>query len=209
MSGISWKAVMPAADGPPEASPTTETLGLWRSVRLASGIAFGAFGATAASVLPQGAIVDPGLSVASGNQVVVGDQPDRYHDDPGEPPSYLDGLMSSLVSVTRLPPNWDGYGASRIDRELVSKAVAFTTRSLPPSGEAPAIVPVRDGTLQLEWHLRGWDIEVSIDRAGETLFAHDQNRGVEWEGPAYEGFRDLHLSDVLAAEDSPFVGGGS
>ncbi len=32
-----------------------------------------------------------------------------------------------------------------------------------PGTPRPAIVPLSNGALQIEWHCRGWDVEIEID----------------------------------------------
>ena len=44
----------------------------------------------------------------------------------------------------------------------------------------PAIMPLSDGGVQIEWHRKGWDIEIEMVSKGEiNVFAHDILNGVE------------------------------
>ena len=75
---------------------------------------------------------------------------------PLEPDGRLPAAFQSLLD---LQPNWDSYGAKRINRECVQKAyeiwkqLAGTWLPFPHS----------DGTVGLEQHQGGFDIEIDVD----------------------------------------------
>ena len=64
-----------------------------------------------------------------------------------------------LLRLVELPPNWDGYHAKPITIEAVETA----RRML--SG-AP-IVPLPGGGIQIEWHLDGHEVEITIAPNGK------------------------------------------
>jgi hypothetical protein len=69
--------------------------------------------------------------------------------------------MQQLAEMRRLEPNWDSYGAPVIDRAAIRQAQELLPR-LPGAWEA---VPCVDGSVQLEQHEGGLDIEIVISRA--------------------------------------------
>lgn len=52
---------------------------------------------------------------------------------------------------------------------------------------APILVPTAGGGLQLEWHSRGWDVEVEIPPKGAVALVIEGADGTDWEGPLQEG----------------------
>lgn len=61
-----------------------------------------------------------------------------------------------------LKANWNSYGAPPIDERCIQKAYELW-RQL--SGEWQ-VVPCNDGGVQLEQHRGGFDIEITVNRAG-------------------------------------------
>ncbi len=67
-------------------------------------------------------------------------------------PDFADAINVRLDELSRLQPNWDGYGAPTIDPKIIAAARTFV-RSLPAQlALCPRIVPLSPGNLQLEWH---------------------------------------------------------
>jgi len=44
---------------------------------------------------------------------------------------------------------------------------------------APAMVPMSNGGVQLEWHYGGWDIELYVEPDGETSIWYGGVKGAE------------------------------
>lgn len=72
--------------------------------------------------------------------------------------------MQQLAEMRHLLPNWDSYGAKMIDRAAIAKAQEILPQL---SGDWRA-VPCSDGSVQLELHAGGFDIEVHISNAAPT-----------------------------------------
>lgn len=64
-----------------------------------------------------------------------------------------------------LPEGWDSYGGSRIDGETVDRAIEIALALAPQFSIEPSLVPGSDGTVQVEWHADGFNVEVWINRA--------------------------------------------
>jgi hypothetical protein len=71
-------------------------------------------------------------------------------------------FLRKCVELCNLEANWDSYGAKPIDREVVGEAIALYLK-LPYADWTP--VPGSDGSVQLERHADGYDIEVYIAKA--------------------------------------------
>jgi len=71
--------------------------------------------------------------------------------------------IERLYEMQKLAPGWDSYSASRIDPCCIAKAVILVCEL---EGEWTP-VPCSDGSVQLEQHADGFDIEVQISRAAD------------------------------------------
>jgi hypothetical protein len=78
---------------------------------------------------------------------------------PSSPEEPAGALPPAFQSLLDLEPNWDSYGAKRINLACVQKAYEIWKRLagtwLP--------VPHSDGTVGLEQHQGGFDIEIDVD----------------------------------------------
>jgi hypothetical protein len=100
---------------------------------------------------------------------------------------YREAVRDLQQSVS-LPRNWDTYGGSPASVESARDALAFLVETLAVGTAAPAVAPVGEGGVQLDWRQGGLEIEV-VFAAGEEagLYLHDLETGEEWEGPLEEG----------------------
>lgn len=104
-----------------------------------------------------------------------------------------------LDRLAALKPNWDAEGARRVDRQLIAAARDFVS-ALPGRIKThvavPAVVPMRKGNLQFEWHEgpRTLELEFETPRQIHYLKWHPE-AGVEEEDilsvSQMEAFADL------------------
>lgn len=77
-------------------------------------------------------------------------------------PPWWNSARSRLNELGKLAPGWDSYGAKVIASSARAAAIdvlrQITTRKTPP----PSIVPTSDGSIQIEWHTRGIDLELRV-----------------------------------------------
>lgn len=81
-------------------------------------------------------------------------------------PSDTDRLnaMAKLDEIATLPDNWDSYGADTPWPD----AIATARRIVTLFQHAPAIVPLSDGGVQLEWYREGFELEIRVEPHGEV-----------------------------------------
>jgi hypothetical protein len=62
-------------------------------------------------------------------------------------------ISDRLEHLSRLPQNWDGYGASPISPKVIKrvKSVLKEALAVAEGVPAPLIAPANDGTIVLEW----------------------------------------------------------
>jgi hypothetical protein len=88
-----------------------------------------------------------------------------------------------LNEIIRLPVGWDGHQGKPVNATIASYSYNLLEALLTmPAVPMPSITPLSYGGLVLEWHRRGWDVEIEIDApASHHLFAHELASGEEWE----------------------------
>lgn len=72
--------------------------------------------------------------------------------------------------LLHMDDNWDSYGAKKINRNLAFFASQLIQQIARPRIPEPAIIPTLKGSIQLEWHDFGFDIEVEILSSSEIGF---------------------------------------
>jgi hypothetical protein len=77
-------------------------------------------------------------------------------------PNWLSKIRSILDELGELPINWDSYGAKQISPVLINTAKDILHQLAPHDAPAPSVVPTVDGSVQIEWHTRGIDLEVRL-----------------------------------------------
>lgn len=99
---------------------------------------------------------------------------------------WLRAAIRRVEDLTALAPGWDGYGAKAIDAGVALQVVSFLLdhayRTLPE----PAIVPLADGGLQIEWHHNGVDLEIAFSDDEAAVFLEDHQTGLTEERPVDE-----------------------
>lgn len=107
-------------------------------------------------------------------------------------PQWLGPVVTRLREVIHLPANWDSYGAAEPSVDHAVDALQFLRRVMLPAAPPPAIVPLNDGGIQLEWHEGGLDFEATFSSGADRgFFLHDRASGDETEGAIEEGIEGL------------------
>ena len=101
----------------------------------------------------------------------------------GEEPKWLYPTLASFQELLQLPEGWDSYGGSPISDEAIAGAAEVLVRlKLPLEAPEPSVVPGSSGSVQLEWHRCGADVEIHISPAGDaTAFLSDTTEEHEFE----------------------------
>jgi hypothetical protein len=72
-------------------------------------------------------------------------------------------VQSALDSLRALGSNWDGYGALRIDPEVIDAAKMLVATLPDRRASGARVVPMSNGTLQLEWHQGSKSLELEFE----------------------------------------------
>ncbi len=99
-------------------------------------------------------------------------------------PSWVKPAISAIVGVQNLSENWDSYGGRKISRDLIKQSLSVLELIMGADSPAPSVVPLGDGGLQLEWHRKQQDLEITF-AADDTPRFYYQNRATGVEQPGF------------------------
>lgn len=84
----------------------------------------------------------------------------------GRPLQWLPSIVGQLQELADFPEDWDSYGAPMIDRNCIEGALQLLANLIDPdrapSTPVPSVVPTSTGTVLLEWHTNGIDLEIEV-----------------------------------------------
>jgi hypothetical protein len=87
----------------------------------------------------------------------------RFRTRPFEPRSnWADEIVSKLNELTALPVGWDGYAGRPVSFDSAYFTVNMLERLNTDGVPVPSIVPGSDGSLQVEWHRKMFDVELDV-----------------------------------------------
>ena len=80
------------------------------------------------------------------------------------PPSspWIRDLNSRFKEIISLPRGWDGYAGTPVSFATAQFAAQMIERLWVPDVPTPGIIPGTDGSVQVEWHAGGYDIELDV-----------------------------------------------
>jgi hypothetical protein len=84
--------------------------------------------------------------------------------------------VQRMIELLELPPGWNSYNARPIRKENVNFALGFLGQTMLADTPVPNVIPMVRGGVQLEWHTRGINLEVSIYSPGEISFLAEDVR---------------------------------
>jgi len=76
--------------------------------------------------------------------------------------SWLHDALNEINKLINLPQNWDSYGAIPISGDNAIAAIDLLMTVMKDETPRPAFIPTNQGSVQLEWHTGGIDLEIEI-----------------------------------------------
>jgi hypothetical protein len=106
-----------------------------------------------------------------------------YNPNEQNDPSWLPSVRVALEELRDLRKNWDSYGAEPVSPAMIGAAYELLQQIAPAKVPMPSIVPTSNGSVQIEWHTRGIDLEVRLLSAARISVAFEDatNPGNAWE----------------------------
>lgn len=82
----------------------------------------------------------------------------REASKPTSVPKQIDALLA-------LERGWDSYDGLPPDEKTVYMAAGLAGNLADGFSYPPTLVPCSDGSVQVEWHCDGWDVEMWVSKA--------------------------------------------
>lgn len=78
------------------------------------------------------------------------------------PSLWMKRLYDRFNEIVSLPVGWDGYQGVAVKFTTAQFAAQVIERLYVDDLEAPSVVPGSDGSVQIEWHINGYDVELDF-----------------------------------------------
>jgi hypothetical protein len=85
--------------------------------------------------------------------------------------------VKRIEDLTGLARGWDSYDARSVSAENALAAVRFLLDNAYRELSEPAIVPLPDGGIQVEWHRGGLDVEIAFSEEESGIYVEDHEHG--------------------------------
>ena len=95
-------------------------------------------------------------------------------------PGWLSPTIDKFIELLALPTNWDSYGAWPIDPKCALAALRLLGRIMHNDSPPPSVVPTNRGSVQLEWHTGGVDLEINVVSPSEFHVSYEDS-SQSWE----------------------------
>ncbi|MYB37151.1 MAG: hypothetical protein F4Y26_07165 [Gammaproteobacteria bacterium] len=82
-----------------------------------------------------------------------------------------------LAEIAALQEDWDSYGAPPISRARIEAVGDLIQTVADGRAPPPTLVPTPDGSIQLEWHSHGVELEVQMLSESEMEVSFEDLRG--------------------------------
>ena len=107
------------------------------------------------------------------------------------PAAWLGSAAEQLARIAALQEDWDSYGAPPISRARIVAACDLIQAVADDRAPAPTLVPTPEGSIQLEWHSHGIELEVLMLSDTEMEVSFEDLLG---ELPEYEEVLSFDLT---------------
>ena len=87
----------------------------------------------------------------------------------GQAPDWLPEARRQIGDLLALAPGWDSYSARQISGAAGARAFELLEQQTQRDTPRPSIVPMSRGGIQIEWHLRNLNIEITVQAEGSPV----------------------------------------
>jgi len=120
-------------------------------------------------------------------------------------PAWIVAFTRRIENLLKLQDGWDGVGSKRPQLNCVIEALEFLFGSLSHDTLPPQVVPTSEGGIQLEWHTKGIDLEITFSPGLRASFLFSSNSGPDFEGSVndHTGFVSATLRVLRSTNARP------
>lgn len=109
-------------------------------------------------------------------------------------PIWMQVTLKQLEEISSLEENWDSYGAPVVAPRRISQAYEVIQSVMHDRAPPPQLVPTSVGSIQIEWHACGVDLEILLVSDADLEISFEDLRG---EIPSFEGVLNIDISDLV------------
>ncbi|GEM_PF-3444903 len=80
---------------------------------------------------------------------------------------WFDDVVSSVRELLALGRNWNGFDEEVVDPNAIKRAIQIL-KAVGEEGPRPSLVPMPDGSVQIEWTRRGQEIKILVPSVGSA-----------------------------------------
>jgi len=116
----------------------------------------------------------------------------------GVSPRWFNYVESRLGDLERFveEPDIEAYPKPPLETIQTARSLALTWFAI--DTPTPSVVPSEEGGVQYVWHKGGWDFEITVERQGTVVWAHNIRDGESWSGSLDEcGSQVARVLDCL------------
>ena len=88
-------------------------------------------------------------------------------------PQWMEMVERQISELSSLPFGWDAFGAGPIRRDVLWFALWLLDSAMLDDTSPPHITPMSHDGIMLEWHRKGIDLEIEIERPGEAHISYE------------------------------------
>lgn len=88
-------------------------------------------------------------------------------------PVWFDPVVNELVQLLKLQRGWNSYNAVPVSVDAFTSALQVLFFVMQAETPVPSMVPTTRGNIQIEWHMRGMDLEVEIIDASHFRVSYE------------------------------------
>jgi hypothetical protein len=123
------------------------------------------------------------MDAARGQPWATGVSTATYNSNEQNNPAWLPSVRVALEELRELRKDWDSYGAAPVSPVMIGAAYELLQQIVPARVPMPSIVPTSNGSVQIEWHTHGIDLEVRLLSPARisVAFEDSTNPGNAWE----------------------------
>jgi hypothetical protein len=95
---------------------------------------------------------------------------------------WLGPVVDRLNHLLQLQDGWDGPGTLGFDIEVAQKTIEILGLIAAEETRPPSISPGQDGSLQLAWYAREFELEIDVPRSGNvtvSFYEHGSDQDLE------------------------------
>jgi len=87
--------------------------------------------------------------------------------------------VEGVVDLLRLSGGWNSYSAKPVATQNAVRAIRLLAEFVAPDTPPPVVVPTVRGGIQLEWHTKGFNVEIYVESPVEVSFFAEKPGSVE------------------------------